>query len=77
MHICSSISLATLFGLAVLGAAQFDLHAATADPSRPNILFVYTDDQSFEAVSVVQRNPKNRNPAGWSAPEWFNGCLNG
>src|SRR5215471_13559040 len=43
-----------LCGLCLLGA--FALRAVTAAPQdRPNFLFIYTDDQRWDALGVVQR----------------------
>jgi arylsulfatase A-like enzyme len=39
------------------------LHAA--DPSRPNILFIYTDDQSFDALSIVQKEQGEKGRFPW------------
>ena len=30
-------------------------HAATSSATRPNFLFIYTDDQRYDAMGVVQR----------------------
>jgi hypothetical protein len=40
--------------LAVLVLAPFTLvHAA--ETARPNVLFIYTDDLSYDALSIVQK----------------------
>ena len=37
---------------ALMLAAVATLHAAA--PAKPNVLFIYTDDQSYDALSIVQ-----------------------
>ena len=44
----------SLFRLSLAGSCWFGLRVM-AEEVRPNILFVYTDDQSYDALSVVQR----------------------
>ena len=38
---------------ALMLAPVATLHAAA--PGKPNILFIYTDDQSYDALSTVQK----------------------
>jgi arylsulfatase A-like enzyme len=56
---------ACVLGLALLVAAQCRLGGAEAVSTRPNILFIYTDDQSFEALSVVQEELGERGRFPW------------
>lgn len=56
---------AALLGLAVVATAQGRLPGATSGETRPNILFIYTDDQSFEALSVVQKELGKKGRFPW------------
>ena len=44
-------------------AAFTTLHAA--EPAKPNILFIYTDDQSYEALSIVQKELGEKGRFPW------------
>jgi len=59
------ISSTVLLGLALFATAQERLPGATAGDARPNILFIYTDDQSFEALSVVQKELGEKGRFPW------------
>jgi arylsulfatase A-like enzyme len=48
----------------LLGAASL-LHGAPAPDTRPNFLFIYTDDQSYEALSVVQKELGEKGRFPW------------
>ena len=39
------------------------LHAA--EPARPNILFIFTDDQSYDALSIVQKEQGEKGRFPW------------
>ena len=56
---------ACVLGLALLGAVQSQLRGAEAVATRPNILFIYTDDQSFEALSIVQKELGEKGRFPW------------
>jgi arylsulfatase A-like enzyme len=49
--------------LFILGLLCLTAHFAPAE--RPNFLFVYTDDQRWDAMSVVQREQGNRGRFPW------------
>ncbi|MCU0785057.1 MAG: sulfatase [Verrucomicrobia bacterium] len=59
------ISFTVLLGLALFATAHGRLRGATAGDPRPNILFIYTDDQSFEALSVVQKELGQKGRFPW------------
>ena len=50
--------------LAVVAMAQLAIAALAAD-SRPNFLFVYTDDQRYDAMSVVQKEQGEKGRWPW------------
>ncbi|MEY4385099.1 MAG: hypothetical protein RLY20_382, partial [Verrucomicrobiota bacterium] len=56
---------ALLLGFALLVATQSRLTGAEGGVPRPNILFIYTDDQSYEALSVVQNELGERGRFPW------------
>jgi hypothetical protein len=56
---------ALLLSLAFLATAPARLPGAEAGAPRPNILFLYTDDQSYEALSVVQKEMGERGRFPW------------
>ena len=58
-------SLSTLLAI-ILTALPCALSAAGApDHSKPNILFIYTDDQSYDALSIVQKEQGARGRFPW------------
>ena len=59
-----SFILSLLTAVVLMGTASF-LHGAPAPAGRPNLLFVYTDDQSWEALSVVQRERGEKGRFPW------------
>src|SRR3954454_11701364 len=57
-----------VLGLALLLGGSVPVATAqnkTAKPARPNFLFVYTDDQRWDAMSVVQREQGERARFPW------------
>lgn len=50
------IFLSNLILLGIFGAKAQNRNLA----SRPNIIFIYTDDQRFDALSVVQKEQEKR-----------------
>src|SRR5262245_43214043 len=44
---------------------QISANAADPAPRRPNVLFVYTDDQRYDAMGVVQREQGERARFPW------------
>ncbi len=54
-------TLSLITGLMLATAAS--LHAA--DTPRPNILFIYTDDQSYDALSIVQKEQGEKGRFPW------------
>ena len=55
-----SLLLATL-----LAGAAWVSAAGAASPARPNFLFIYTDDQRYDAMGVVQREQRERGRFPW------------
>src|SRR6266568_6119026 len=51
--------------LVLSAVAMLTGRAAAADAPRPNFLFVYTDDQRWDAMSVVQREQGERARFPW------------
>ena len=51
---------ATAFRAASVLAAVGFIISATAATNRPNFLFIYTDDQRWDAMGVVQREQGER-----------------
>jgi arylsulfatase A-like enzyme len=56
---------APLFAIlaALIPATAAMLHAA--DPAKPNVLFIYTDDQSYDALSIVQKEQGEKGRFPW------------
>ncbi len=54
-----------LLVLALSAGAPFHLFGDPHGGSRPNIVFIYTDDQSYEALSVVQNELGKRGRFPW------------
>src|SRR5262245_51961926 len=52
-------------GLAAVLAGLLAPHAAAAEAKRPNFLFIYTDDQRYDALGVVQREQGERGRFPW------------
>lgn len=48
---------------ALMLAAVATLHAAA--PAKPNVLFIYTDDQSYDALSTVQKEQGEQGRFPW------------
>ena len=48
---------------ALMLAAVATLHAAA--PAKPNVLFIYTDDQSYDALSIVQKEQGEKGRFPW------------
>ncbi len=61
MKLLSPISIS----IAVVLSVQSILSAAQPAAARPNILFIYTDDQSYEAMSVVQKELGDKGRFPW------------
>jgi arylsulfatase A-like enzyme/beta-lactamase superfamily II metal-dependent hydrolase len=53
-----SLSLAVVACLPVVAKAQQANQAQQAKPSRPNILFIYADDQSYKTISCYGSSPQ-------------------
>jgi arylsulfatase A-like enzyme len=51
--------------LLILGRAAFAAPAQAAAPKRPNFVFIYSDDQRWDALSVVQREQGERARFPW------------
>jgi arylsulfatase A-like enzyme len=54
-----------LLFLALLSGTFWTSCAAAANPNRPNFLFIYTDDQRYDAMGVVQREQGVRGRFPW------------
>src|SRR5262245_3879887 len=52
-------------GPAAVLAGLLAPHAAAAEAKRPNFLFIYTDDQRYDALGVVQREQGERGRFPW------------
>ena len=50
LYSAASFRLSPLFGTALLGVFPAAIPAAPANPERPNILFIYADDQPYKTV---------------------------
>jgi arylsulfatase A-like enzyme len=57
--------LPTLLTFVLLLSTSSFLRSAPTPAGRPNLLFVYTDDQSFDALSIVQREQGEKGRFPW------------
>src|SRR6188472_1049908 len=54
-----------LFSICIVLCALACAQAATSTVTRPNFLFIYTDDQRYDAMSVVQKEQGDKARFPW------------
>src|SRR2546421_11003302 len=65
MRLSTTVARTLAFSLVIAASGLPAAPAADPAPRRPNVLFVYTDDQRWDAMGVVQREQGDRARFPW------------